>query len=354
MTSKEKEALLILNHLTALNTVKAKKLIEHFGSAQEVLNSKEYAHWHTCTEWQEDLALVERLGVHVISYQESHYPAALLSLADHPLILYVQGEIQAEDESAVALVGTRLCSIYGREIAEQFATHLAEEGICVVSGLALGIDTAAHIGALKRGRTIAFIGSGLGHIYPKDNQALAIKIANQGAVVSEFPMNFTPQKHHFPRRNRLISAFCKAVLLIEAPMKSGAMLTMDYATAQKKICFTIPGRIDSESFRGNHYLIKNQRAYLVENVPEMVSLLDIQRKNASFLHSRPPAQLDFFDLSAEQQQLISSLPQSEVSVEEISARTGLPIAKLNALLMELVLKDKIREFPGKLYKKVTT
>ncbi|MFI5333809.1 MAG: DNA-processing protein DprA [Chlamydiales bacterium] len=335
----ESEALLILTHLVKPREIRP--LIALRGSAKEAL---QHVPWQEKTSWEQDLALVNKLGVHLISYLDSRYPASFAQLTDAPALLYIKGVLP--QEASLAIVGTRICSLYGKECAEKIAEEVASYGMPVISGLARGIDTAAHTGALKAGKTVAFIGSGLAHLYPRENVHLAEKIADHGgAVVSELPMGTPPAKHLFPRRNRLIAAFAQGALLIEAPEKSGAMLTLEMAKNFGKPCFALPGRIDLDSFRGNHALIKAQKAQLVENGQEMVSLLQPDKGKLSF-HSRMAAP----QLEGEEGQLLSFFRSEEVSFDELIDRTKLAPAKLSAQLMMLVLKGAIREFPGRQYK----
>lgn len=251
-------------------------------------------------EWE----LMERRGVTAIEHTDSRYPKSLKALRDFPPLIYVKGELLPSDGEGLAIVGTRQCSIYGQEMAEEMASEIAGQGITVVSGLARGVDTAAHRGALKRGRTVAVLGSGLAHVYPKENVSLVEEIAERGAVISELPMLTPPDKRHFPRRNRLVSALSRGVLLIEAPVKSGAMITMEIARKQGKFCFAIPGRIDVESFRGNHFLIKKQQALLVEKVEEMLSILLPGTKNSSCKEKNI-----FVELSDEEVSLLACFPR---------------------------------------------
>lgn len=357
------EAVLILTHFPKLHSNQIRKLIAHFGSASGVLSgSKDHFsqiagnvesaqhldHWQKDENWRTDLDLIAKSDVELIPYWDARYPESLKLLDDHPAILYVKGDLLPSDQQAVAIVGTRMCTLYGKESAETFGENCAGSGLTVISGLARGIDTHAHIGALKAGRTIAVLGSGLGHIYPSENEGLAAKISRQGAVVSEFPMNTIPAKHHFPKRNRLVCALAQGVFLVEAPLKSGAMITMNLALSQKKSCFALPGRVDIESFRGNHHLIKTQKAHLVENAHEILSALHHG-------HARSPAtkeqQSSLFDLDQDEQQLMDLFPSHEICLEELSLLSNFSVAKLCSLLMGLVLKQKIREFPGKFFKK---
>lgn len=362
----EIEALVILKHFPSLKANQIRALVERFGSACNVLaahpeafsqipgiKENTIAHvgkWKEDIYWKTDLGLIEKHHVQIIPYWHEKYPSSLRELPDHPPFLYVMGDLLPGDEQAIGIVGTRICTLYGREMTEKIACDLAGWGFTVISGLARGIDTHGHLGALKAGRTIAVIGSGLSQIYPRENTNLAASISKQGAVISEFPMNALPAKHHFPIRNRLVSALSKGVFLAEAPLKSGAMITMRLASSSKKPCFALPGRADMESFGGNHELIKTQKAYLVENAFEMVSVL--KGKETAVCQPSLFSLSNDADLDEDELKLIKIFPAHEMGLEELSLLSKLPIAKLSALLMGLVLKRKIREFPGKVYKKV--
>lgn len=361
----ENEALVALAHIPHLGSIKIRLLLQRFGSAVAALDAepdevadlpgfgaKMKTIWksaRTSTAWQSDLALAARLGVEVVPFTSPRYPKRLLEIADHPILLYIKGELKGVDQQGIAVVGTRQPTVYGLEMAEKFAKDFARQGVTVVSGLARGIDTAAHRGVLSEGgRTVAVIGSGLADIYPQENRALSEKIATQGALISEFPMATPPDRQNFPQRNRIVSGMTIGTLLIEAPDKSGAMITMEKGAAQGRPLFAIPGRADSDHFRGNHLLIKRGQARLVENVPDVLN-------SFGSLFSRPTPvkpQISGVALENEEKELLHLLPVEEISIEQIEQQTKLPIRKLNILLMSLVLKRMIREYPGKLYKKV--
>lgn len=344
------EEIIALHHLTHADAGKAHRYIKKYGSVTEALHlAPEFNNWREEEAWKKDLEQVHREKVGLVNYFDKNYPVALKVLADPPLLLYVKGEIEEKDRCAVAIVGTRQSSFYGLEMAEKFGSELAECSFCVISGFARGVDTGAHRGALKKGRTIALLGAGLSHIYPAENRALAEELPHRGALVSEYPMDYSPKKHFFPKRNRLVSALSQAVLLIEAPLKSGAMITMEMAASQNKICFAMPGPIDRENFRGNHSLIKSGKAQLVENVQDMLSLL-VPGKKSVRTDSEPR---EGFLLGKEEELLLKALSCEEICLEEIALRVDLPMSKLNSLLMQLVLKRLVKEYPGKFYKKVT-
>ncbi len=272
----ECEALMVLSGTADLGPVKIQQLLLQHGSAVEVLKAEGI--WINHSYWKEHFRLVEQLDIDVIPFTGPRYPKRLLELSDHPIILYVKGSLKPCDQQSIAVVGTREPSDYGKKMAKTISKDLAANGFTVISGLAHGIDTEAHKGALQKGRTIAVMGSGLAQIYPIENKQLADIIAEKGAVISEFPMLATPDRQHFPRRNRIVSGMSLGVFLVEAPQKSGAMITMKNAFSQGKTLFALPGPVDYDSFKGNHMLIKGGKALLVENGEDIVGRFD------NFLH----------------------------------------------------------------------
>ncbi len=361
----EIKALLLLTNMPLLGSIKIRLLIEHFGSAVTAIQAKKedlallpgfgakilnsWDHFIHSHDIRKNLELVERFQTTIITYQDPRYPKRLLELPDHPVLLYVKGNYAKQDQRCLAIVGTRHASLYGLEMAKKISKELAQAGFTIISGLASGIDTAAHQGALEAGRTLAILGSGISNIYPTENCDLASKITNQGALISEFPMTAPPDRTHFPQRNRIVSGMSMGTLLIEAPFRSGAMLTMNNALSQNRPLFALPGRADLDNFRGNHHLIKQRKAHLIEGSQDILNFF------GELFHlpaSTPPACSPLIPLEKEEVELIKKLPQEELSIDEIFKRTQLPIHQLNVLLMSLVLKKVIREYPGKIYKKI--
>lgn len=364
MNLTERDALVILTSIPYLGSIKIRILIHHFGSALAALHAdpemiaelpdfgpkimQGWNRWRSDKSWRQNLELAERYEAEIIPYTSEHYPKRLLEIPDHPVLLYVKGKITAADQRSIAVVGTRQASIYGNEMAEKMSYDLAAAGFTVVSGLARGIDTAAHYGALRSGRTIAVIGSGLADIYPQENVQLAKAIADKGALISEFPMATPPDRQNFPQRNRIVSGMTLGTLLIEAPQKSGAMITMDRAAMYKRKLFALPGRADSEGFRGNHYLIKNGQAQLVENAQDVINSFD---NLFSLAGCKPPVKSPIFQLENEEREFLRQLPSHELSIDEMMQITKLPVMKINVLLMSLILKKAVKEFAGRIYKK---
>lgn len=365
MNLNELQALAILSTIPYLGSVKVRQLIERFGSAAESLKASSQTiqsipgfgkriveAWDTHkkqTLWQQDFKLADQYGVDLIPYNCSRFPRQLLEIKDPPVLLYVKGELKNIDHQSIAIVGTRNAGIYGMEMATMLAENLASRGFTIVSGLARGIDTAAHFGALRQGRTIGIIGSGIADLYPKENIGLAEEITKNGAIISEYPMQTPPDRYTFPRRNRLVSGMTLGTLLIEAPLKSGAMITMDLASEQNKKLFALPGRADHDNFRGNHALIKSGKAALIENAEDVIQAF--QNLFGKVEHPKAASASKAITLDPDEEFLIQLFPKEETSLEELIAKTKLPIAKLNVLLMGLMLKKMIQEYPGKIYKK---
>lgn len=210
-----------------------------------------------------------------ISISDKDYPARLKNIYSPPVDLYIKGEFLPEDEIAVALVGSRKASQYGLELSEKLAYDLATRGITVVSGLARGIDSAAHRGALKaKGRTIAVFGCGIDYIYPPENKLLAEQIQERGALISEFPDKLSPKPYNFPRRNRIISGLSLGVVVIEAARTSGALITANFALEQGREVFAVPGKVNSDTSEGVHRLLK-EGAKLVETVDDIIEELNL-------------------------------------------------------------------------------
>ena len=287
----------------------------------------------------------------------AHYPAALLNIEDPPLVLYMMGAqlnraLAAHDSIAknlamnLAVVGSRNPTPQGESNARQFAKALAEQGLCIVSGLALGVDGAAHDGALLGGgTTIAIVGTGLDRVYPKKHLALAHRIAASGLLISEFPIGTPPLNANFPKRNRIISGLSVGTLVVEAALKSGSLITARLASEQGKDVFAIPGSIHSPQSRGCHYLIK-QGAKLVETAQDVMEELKIPLSSVvqAVAHDEEAPERD--------SSLLSALGFDIVSLDAIQARTGLPTPELQAKLLELELDGFVTRLPGGLFQRM--
>ena len=271
---KEQDALLVLNAVPGLGAVKAKLLSELFGSAAAVLDqnyagilssgivapgvAENIIHFSKDKFLSDEYNLGQQKGVRVMTVADDDFPQSLRDVPGGPIVLYIQGDPQVLHAASIAMVGSRACSHYGLSMAGRFAASFAQAGVVVVSGLARGIDTAAHQGCLKAGgKTIAVLGCGLEHVYPKENRVLMEAISRQGAVVSELPMTTSPIPANFPRRNRIISGLSLTTLVVEAAAQSGALITADYALEQGRDVFVIPANVDYISAQGSNRLIKD-------------------------------------------------------------------------------------------------
>ena len=289
------------------------------------------------------------------------YPAELLNIEDPPLVLYMMGSqlnraispsTTAPDSIALnlAIVGSRNPTPQGEANARQFAKAFAEQGLCIVSGLALGVDGAAHDGALLGGGiTIAVVGTGLDRVYPKKHLALAHRIAANGLIISEFPIGTPPINANFPKRNRIISGLSSGTLVVEAALKSGSLITARLASEQGKDVFAIPGSIHSPQSRGCHYLIK-QGAKLVETAQDVMEELKVP--HSSMFHTDQLG--DDEEAPEGDSSFLSALGFDIVSLDALQARTGLPTPELQAKLLELELDGFVTRLPGGLFQRLST
>ena len=289
---------------------------------------------------------MEQLDVQLVPRDHPDYPPLLREIPDPPPALYVRGTLAAEDRRAVAIVGSRQVSEYGKRVAYRFGRELAEAGLTVVSGLARGTDTAAHRGALEGGgRTLACLGCGVDVAYPYENRDLAKAIAGSGALLSEYPLTAPPDAWHFPSRNRIISGLSLGVVVVEAPQGSGALITTDCAVDQNREVFAVPGSIENPRSRGPHALIRDG-ARLVESVEDILRELRLDGSQQTLdlgLDDAPP------DLSTDEAALYALLSHEAQPVDDLILETGLPAATVGGALVTLELKGCARRLPGNMY-----
>lgn len=361
----EREYLVILNLVRGLGTVRIRNLMEHFGSAEEIFRQPSSAlarvegigsrlarairKWEEL-EYREELRLVEKLGLKVVTLFDPGYPENLKEIYDPPVILYQMGSLIPEDKPALAVVGSRRASHYGLQAARKLASQIASRGFTVVSGLARGIDTEAHRGALAAGgRTVAVLGSGLGNIYPAENRGLAEAIAGSGAVISEFPVRAVPDRQNFPLRNRVVSGLSLGTVVVEAAERSGALITARLAMEQGRAVMAVPGRIDSYSAMGANALIRDG-AKMVSGIDDILEEFEylfpeLQPPTAD----APPASRRLENLSPEESLVYEALEGEELDMESLLVKTGLASPPLGAALLSLELKRLVRRLPGKVF-----
>lgn len=364
-----------LNMTPQIGPRAATKLLERFGSAESVFHAKRNEleslrlraesiesilkqEFHDKAE--EELSNVREIGGDVLILDDGSYPYLLREIADPPITLYVRGDWQAcFDAPCVGVVGSRRCSTYGENASEMLSRDLAANGVCVVSGLARGIDTAAHRGAIAgTGRTVAVLGTGIDQVYPKENAKLVEQILDAGgAIVSQFPLGTPPLKDNFPYRNRIISGLSLGVLLIEASERSGSLITARLAMEQNREVMAVPGNITSKNSFGTNYLIKSG-AKLVQQWQDVVSELPSEIAAAILppkidgepIKESKQAELAPANLTENERKIWQQLSSDEAAhIDTLLEKSGLSFGDLNAALLGLDMRELIRVLPGKNY-----
>lgn len=352
--------------------VNIRKLVEYFGSPQKVFradrkslsasgirnNAKIEAlakFFNSFSEWaaiDDELGKVNRMGARIISLSDNDYPELLKNIANPPVVLYVKGTLQKDDAQAIAVVGSRLATNYGLQQAEKLSCSLAQKGLTIVSGLASGIDSAAHKATIKAGgRTIAVLGCGLDVIYPPKNASLYFDIAASGAVISEFQLGTSPERGNFPRRNRLISGLSLGTIVVEAAAKSGSLITASCALEQGREVFAVPGSVNAPTSKGTNKLLK-QGARLVEDADDIISELSgvfkgvlkglLKDKNTTLQEPLKPRP----KLTGDEETLLNLLAHEPRHVDAIAAEGEFDTAQLLSLLLALELKGMVHQDSG--------
>ncbi len=364
MVLDHRERLILLNLIADIGSTRLRRLLDHFGGVDRVwqataaqlqqvegigpgLVQRMISGRADEVRLHQELASAQRTGVRIITLEEAEYPAPLRTIHDPPLALYIRGRLVEADQTAVAIVGARHASRYGLECAERLGYELALRGLTVVSGLARGIDAAAHRGALKAsGRTLAVLGSGLGRLYPEEHETLAKQVGEQGAVISEYPMDMAPLPHNFPRRNRLISGLSLGVVVVEAGPRSGSLITADCALEQGRDVFAVPGPVTSVTSQGTHRLIK-QGARLVTSVEDILDELHLTPQGPPQVESRQGVD-GAIPLSVSEERVLECLNASHpTAIDVIAMHCGVPIADVSSALLQMELKRMVQQLPGK-------
>lgn len=312
---------------------------------------------------EKELEMAQKLGVSIISIEDPRYPPALAAIDDPPTVLYVKGSFEKHDSLAVAIVGTRRCSIYGREQASRFAHILASSGFTIVSGMARGVDTAAHTGALSaKGRTIAVQGCGLNKIFPPENKKLFHQIGENGCCVSELPFQYEPRSENFPARNRIIAGLSMGTIVIEAGRRSGALLSAKASIEYNREVMAVPGRVDSPINAGSHQLIKDG-ASLVDSIEDVMETLGYIgqglkqhtaecQKNTLINIDKPQKPTATPKLSENENAVYQQLDSEPIDLETLIKMCPIQPGSINASLISLRLKGLIRQMPGNMFKKL--
>lgn len=386
----ERDAYIALNMVKGMGVVTLRNAVNIFGSALKVFNcnTEELAQVRGIgitraemiledlrrVDWEKEKEIAANKSVKLVTIIDDEYPELLKKISYPPIMLYVLGNVDALKASSVGIVGTRNPSLYGRAMAKKFAYGLAQRGVCVVSGLALGIDTEAHEATLLgKGQTVAVIGSALDRLYPIDNKDLTRRIIRSGgAIISEYPFGVVGSRQTFPMRNRIISGLSRGVLVVEAAMNSGSLITAERAIEQNRPVMAIPGRLDCELSVGTNRLISDG-ARLVETVddiieemnamkvysiksPQIVSnAFENKKQNSKFTNrfenndalklEKPKPKIDEIE-----QKLLDSLGKEEMTADALIAISGVSPAQIGARLISLEMKGLINRYPGNVLK----
>jgi DNA processing protein len=361
-----REAFVALNMIEHVGPVRVRQLLQHFGDAVAALRASKQqlmgvrgigedtaeaiSSWERNVDLAAELKRCEEFGCHVVTQDDAEYPELLRQIYDPPIVLYVKGTLTSADKNGVALVGSRQTTHYGIEVARKFGYQLAYVGVTVVSGGARGIDTAAHQGALSaKGRTISVLGTGINIVFPPENAELFARIAESGAVVSQYPFNRKADKQSFAIRNRIVAGMTLGTVVIEANLTSGALITSNFATEYGRQVFAVPGRIDSPRSKGCHDLIK-KGAKLCEGAEDILSEFEYLFPASN----KPPSVsetgvLPALALSENEQKVYDALDTEPKPMDDVIRVCGLPASAVSVALLSLEMKRAVRQVPGKLF-----
>ncbi|NIA08637.1 MAG: DNA-protecting protein DprA [Nitrospiraceae bacterium] len=356
-------AWIALQMVPGIGSVTLRRLVRYFGSAERVWKAKpeEFSRVsQLSSKIREALArgpneeavrhtlnVIKKMGAWVITSMDTDYPTILKEITNPPSLLYGIGDPNCLRKKSVAIVGSRMASSYGLSVARELSSGLVLHGYTVVSGMAIGVDTASHEAAVRSGgSTVAVMGCGIDRPYPRQNIGLSRRIAEHGAVITEFPPGTPPEPQNFPIRNRIISGLSQGVVVVEASMKSGSLITASCALDQNRDLMAVPGSIYSYRSKGSHWLIK-QGAQLVDSVSDIIDGLD------TGIHKHPEMQPSVSQkepqLSSEEQQIFEQLEPYPQHIDNIAYKCGCSIGKVSGLLVQMELKDLIQALPGQIY-----
>ena len=353
---------LALNSITGFGPVLIKALLDRFGDPKHVFEAsrRELARVDGIGQRlagviketdvrgkvNRELKLIEEFNVSIVTIRDQSYPSNLRQIYDSPPLLYVRGNFQPEDDLAISMVGSRLASNYGRMTTERIAGDLARHGVTMVSGMARGIDSAAHRGALLvGGRTIAVLGCGVDIVYPPENRHLFDEIVAHGAVISEFPMSTPPEGVNFPRRNRIISGLSLGVVIVQASARSGSLITARLALEQNRDVFAVPGNVGMTGSQGTNRLIK-QGAKLTESAEDI-----LEEVLPRFRHQWVESEDRDLSLEEEEERVFCLLEDEPIHIDSIIAQTRMSASRVSAILLQLELNGLVQQLSGKRFVK---
>ena len=360
--TEELRRMVALNLIKDLGPVTFKKLTAHFGGLEGIFRAspgefrmvegvrknvaEAFAKRELLKEADAEIRKAQKAKVGIITLFDPRYPEALKNIFDAPNLLYVKGRLPETNTPHVAVVGSRAASFYGLKMAKQIAEDLAAAGVVVVSGLALGIDSASHEGALAaNGVTLAVLGGGLNHVHRTSNKKMAEAVCEKGALISEYPMDMSPEPGFFPVRNRIISGLSQAVLVVEAREKSGALIMVSQALEQGRDVFAVPGNADSPRSMGTNRLIKDG-AKIVVSAADILEELKINAPKKSASNARHA------ELNEIENRLLSLLSEETLPMDELIDRSQMPPSQAASTLSMLEIKGCVKQLPGKNYTKI--
>jgi DNA processing protein len=361
-----------LHHRIALSFVKnlgpvsAKSLIAYLGSEEAIfktsvakmvkipgIGDKRVAMWDfddALKKAEKELLFIEKHGIEVIFYTDNRYPKRLKNCGDSPVLLYAKGKMELNPPHIISIVGTRNATDYGRQLCKQLIEELQQYNVLIISGLALGIDVAAHKECLRLNMpTVGVLGHGLDRLYPSQNRATAEKMLENGGLLSEYPSGTIPDRENFPQRNRIVAGIADATVVIEAGIKGGALITAEIANSYNRDVFAFPGRLGDDYSEGCNFLIRNNKAGLLTCVADLAFSLGWEKTD----HAKPVEQFVLpLDLSADERLIFDILQQHKtpLAIDDLTIKANMPMSMLAMNLLNMEMQGYIRSLPGKTYR----
>lgn len=354
-----------LTFVKGIGDITIKSLISYCGSAEEVFKAKQSAlekipgigpktaklivNHEVFARAEQELSFIERYKIEPIFYTDNKYPKRLKNCVDSPALLYFKGKTDLNNKKIIAVVGTRNASTYGKVFCEKLIDGLKEHNVLIVSGLAYGIDVAAHKAAVAmKQATVGVLGHGLDRIYPALHRSVAESMLGNGGLLTEFPSQTNPDRQNFPKRNRIIAGLADAIIVVEAAKKGGALITAEIANSYNKDVFALPGKIDDEFSEGCNFLIKTNRANLITRPQDVEYIMGWQANDVSLKKEAPKL---FLDLSKEETAIVELIKQEEaIAIDDLQLKLNMPQSKLAMLLLNLEMASVIIALPGRVYR----
>jgi len=354
-----------LTFVKGIGDITIKSLISYCGSAEEIFNTKQsslekipgigpktaklIANHEAFERAEQEMAFIEKYKIEPIFYTDKNYPKRLKNSADSPTLLYFKGKADLNNQKIIAIVGTRNASTYGRAFCEKLVDGLKEHNVLIVSGLAYGIDVAAHKAAVvMKQTTVGVLGHGLDRIYPASHRSVAESMLANGGLLTEFPSQTVPDRQNFPKRNRIIAGLADAIIVVEAAKKGGALITAEIANSYNKDVFALPGKIDDEFSEGCNFLIKTNRANLITRPEDIEYIMGWQSNSASQKKEAPKL---FLDLTKEELAIVDLIKEAKtIAIDDLQLKLDMPQSKLAILLLNLEMQSVIIALPGRVYR----